>query len=294
MNKKTIRTTITLVGDEFDDSGSNALIVERLRTSAVIRFGGGAIMPSAEIVIYGLDLGKMHKLMRIRWQDLNSMMNRIRVEAGDYDEPLIEVFSGNITFAYIDTSNAPDIGLRITCMTGVLDAYRPTTPISWQGQKSVVQAIREITERMGYIFENNGVPESLMMEDVTLVETDMNKIRKLCQSYEIDLYIENGLIAIAPQGAPRALTIPLLTPKTGLIGYPVPTVQGVDVRSLWNPNIRFGGLIRIADSVMETTNGNWRIFGVTTHLECELNGGNWFMDIQASYRDANDAAISRA
>lgn len=294
MNKKVIRATITLVGDTFDETGSNVLIYEGLRTSVVMRFGGGAIMPSAEITAYGLSLSAMHKLMRIRWQDLNSMLNRIRIEAGEQGQPLVQVFEGNITFAYIDTSNAPEIALRISSMAGILEAYRPASQLAFPGETPVVRAIADICERMGYIFENNGVPESLTMQNVTMGDTDMNKIRKLCRDYQIDLYVEHGLIAIAPQGAPRALRIPVLTPKTGLLGYPVPTIQGVDVRCLWDPMIRFGGIIRIADSIMETTNGDWRAFGVTTTLESEIPGGAWFMDIQATFRGANDAAISRA
>lgn len=294
MNKKVIRATITLVGDTFDETGSNVLIYEGLRTSVVMRFGGGAIMPSAEVTAYGLSLSAMHKLMRIRWQDLNSMLNRIRIEAGEQGQPLTHVFEGNITFAYIDTSNAPEIALRISSMAGILEAYRPASQLAFPGETPVVRAIADICERMGYIFENNGVPESLTMQNVTMGDTDMNKIRKLCRDYQIDLYVEHGLIAIAPQGAPRALRIPVLTPKTGLLGYPVPTIQGVDVRCLWDPMIRFGGIIRIADSLMETTNGDWRAFGVTTTLESEIPGGAWFMDIQATFRDASNVAISRA
>lgn len=294
MNKKVIRATITLVGDTFEESGTNVLTAEGLRVSTVVRFGGGAIMPSAEVTIYGLSLSTMHKLMRIRWQDLNSMLNRIRIEAGEQGQPLIQVFEGNITFAYIDTSNAPEIALRISSMAGILEAYRPASQLAFPGETPVVQAIADICERMGYIFENNGVPESLTMQNVTMGDTDMNKIRKLCTAYEIDLYVEYGLIAIAPRGAPRTLRIPVLTPKTGLLGYPVPTIQGVDVRCLWDPMIRFGGIIRIADSIMETTNGDWRAFGVTTTLESEIPGGAWFMDIQATFRDASNVAISRA
>ncbi len=293
MKKKVIRTIITLVSDTFEN-GSNVLTAEGLRTSAVVRFGGGAIMPQADVVIYGLNMPAMHKLMRIRWQDMRSMMNTIRVEAGDQGEDLNLVFQGNITFANIDTSNAPEIGLRISCMAGVLEAYRPSSPISFDGGKSVVAAIQEIADRMGYSFENSGVPDSLMMENVMLTETDMNKIRRLCRAYQIDLYIEYGTIAIAPQGEARSLKIPVLTPNSGMIGYPVSTIQGVDVRCLWSPEIKFGGIIRIRDSLMQTANGDWRAFGVTTHLESELPGGNWFSDIQASHRGANDVAISRA
>lgn len=293
MKRKVIRTTITLVGDTFED-GSNILIAEGLRTSVVVRFGGGAIMPQAEVVGYGLNMSAMHKLMRIRWQDMRSMMNTIRVEAGEQGEDLSLVFQGNITFANIDTSNAPEIGVRISCMIGVLESYRRTTQISFEGEKSVVEAIKEISERMGYVFENNGVPDSLTMENVTLNGPDMNKIRRLCRDYEIDLYIDFGAIYICPQGAPRSLEIPVLTPQSGMIGYPVSTTQGVNVRCLWSPEIKFGGIIRIRDSLMQTANGDWRVFGVTTHLESELPGGNWFSDIQAAHREPNNAAISRA
>lgn len=291
MDKKVIRSTITLVDDTFDN-GANRIIADGLRTICNIQFGGGAVMPHAEIIIYGLRLDVMHKLMRIRWQDINSMLNTIRIEAGEAGEFTL-VYEGNITFAYIDTSNAPNVSLRIRSITAIYDAYQPAEQRMFLGDFPVVHAIENIAGDIGYTFENNGVPETLVMTDVTLGDTDLNKIRKICRDYQIDLYIENKSIAIAPQGAPREIRIPLVTPKSGLIGYPVPTIQGVDFRCLYNPAIRFGGLVRIADSLMETTNGDWRVFGTTIQLESELPGGAWFIDVRAAHKDPNNTAISR-
>ena len=293
MKKKVIRTTITLLEDIFDESGSNVLIAEGLRTSAMIRFGGGAIMPMAEVVIYGLSFQVMRKLTRIRWRDMSSMMNQVRIEAGEQNEDLLTVFEGNITDAIIDTMQAPEIGLRISGMAGIREAYSPVSPTSYPGEKSVVSAIREIAASMGYSFENSGVPESLTMRDVTLVETSLNKIRRLCASYQIDLYVENYLIAIAPQGAPRAIYMSVVSPSNGLIGYPTPTIRGVDFRCLWTPEIRYGGLVRIKDSLIETVNGDWRVFGVMSHLETERPNGQWFSHVMATFKDPNNAAISR-
>jgi hypothetical protein len=70
-------------------------------------------------------------------------------------------------------------------------------------------------------------------------------------------------------------------------------MQGVDARCLYSPAIRFGGVIRIADSIMATCNGDWRVFGVTLNLESEVPGGNWFMDIRATHNEPNNVAISR-
>lgn len=292
MNKKVIRTTITLVGDTFA-KGGNIVTSEQLRTLCTINFGGGSVVPHGEISIYGMDMANMLKLTRIRWRDIKSMMNTIKVEAGDQGEELTTVFEGNITFAYVDMSNAPDVALRITSSTGALNIYQPASPITFKGSIPVVQAINILCGKIGSQLENNGVPETLMMTDVTLTDTDLNKIRMLCKRYQIDLYIEQRRISIAPQGAPRQTKIALVRPGAGMIGYPVPTAQGLDVRCLFRPGIYFGGLIRISNSVIDSCNGDWRVFGVTLNLESELPGGNWFMDLRATYNEPNNAAISR-
>jgi hypothetical protein len=291
MNKKIIRTTITLVGDTF--AQGNPLVTESLRTICNINFGNGSVVPTAEVIIYGLNMPAMLKLMRIRWRDIRSMQNMIKVEAGEQGGELTTVYEGNITFGYVDMSNAPDVAFRITSSTSILDMYTAATPITFKGETPVVQALSTIAAEMGYELENNGVPDSLTMKDVTLTDTNLNKIRALCKRYQIDLYVEQKRISIAPQGGARDIPIATLRPGSGLIGYPAPTMQGVDVRCLYSPAIRFGGVIRIADSIMETCNGDWRVFGVTLSLESEVPGGNWFMDIRATHNEPNNAAISR-
>lgn len=291
MNKKIIRTTITLIGDTF--AQGNPLVTESLRTICAINFGNGSVVPTAEVIIYGLNMPAMLKLMRIRWRDIRSMQNTIKIEAGEQGSELTTVYEGNITFGYVDMSNAPDVAFRITSSTSILDMYTAATPITFKGVTPVVQALGEIADAMGYELENNGVPDSLTMKDVTLTDTNLNKIRALCKRYQIDLYVEQKRISIAPQGGSRNIPIATLRPCSGLIGYPAPTMQGVDVRCLFSPAIRFGGVIRIADSIMATCNGDWRVFGVTLNLESEVPGGNWFMDIRATHNEPNNVAISR-
>ena len=292
MNKKVIRTTITLNGDTFS-SGGNIATADGFRALCTIHYGGGSIVPQGEIVIYGMDMANMLKLTRIRWRDMNSMMNTIKVEAGDQGGELATVFEGNITFAYVDMSNAPDVALRITSTTGALEIYKPASPITFKGSIPVVQAIQILCDKIGLRLENSGVPESLVMTDTTMTDTDLNKIRALCKRYQIDLYIESKTVSITPQGAPRDIRIAVVSPKSGMIGYPVPTAQGIDVRHLFRPDITFGGLIRVKDSLIDSCNGDWRVFGVTLSLESEMPGGNWFMDVRATYNEPNNAAISR-
>lgn len=292
MHKKVIRTTITLIGDEFE-GGANQIVAEGLRTLCIIQFGGGSVVPHAEITIYGLNMAAMLKLTRIRWQDIRSMMNVVKIEALDQDGVMVNVFEGNITFGYIDMSNAPDVAFKIRSTTAAMDIYRPAVPVTYPGEKPVVEAIEELAKGLGYMFENNGVSESITMTDATLVDTDLNKIRSLARRYQIDLYIEQNIIAIAPQGVPRNISVLTVTPQNGLIGYPAPTMQGVEFKCLYTPRIRFGGIVRLAGSLIETCNGEWRVFGVTINIESEMPGGNWFMTVQATHNEPNNAAISK-
>lgn len=291
MNKKILRTTLTLSGDSF--AKGNPLVISGLRTLLSVNFGGGAILPTAEITIYGLNMADMLKLTRIRWRDIKSLTNLVSVEAGEQGGELSQVFEGNITLATVDMSNAPDVGLKISATAAALNTYQASSPVTFKGEVSVVSAIEEICGAMGCTLENNGVPESLMMTDVTLVDTNMNKIRALCKRYQIDLYVEQKRIIIAPQGSPRAVRIATVRPDGGLIGYPVPSMQGVEFRCLYSPLIQFGGIVRVAGSIIESCNGDWRVFGVTLSLESEMPGGSWFMDVRATFNEANNAAISR-
>lgn len=286
-DKKRLTVTITLVNDQFDD-GSNTIVASGLRVLGVFKFGGGNIMPAGEIAIFGLNMPAMLKLTRIRWRDITSMQNKVRVETDGH-----VVYEGNITFAYIDMSSAPDVAFRIRSVTALYEANRPVAESMYLDGASVVTAIETLAEEMGYRFENNGVSYDIELSETTMSGTAIDKVRKLCRDYRIDYYIDNNLIAIAPQGAPRDIKVPVISPNTGMVGYPVPTMQGVDVRCFYNPAVRFGGAIKITGSVMESCNGEWRAFGVTITLESEVPNGRWHMDIRATHNEPNNVAVNK-
>lgn len=274
-------------------SGKNQMTVEGLRTGCIINYGNGSIMPTAEITIYNLAMDKVEKLMRVRWQDMRSLMNIVRVEAGNQGEELALVFEGNITFAHPVMQGAPNIALKIQSQAAQWEAMKPITPSSFEGLQSVVTMIETIAKEMKYIFENNDVSPDLKLENMTVTGTGTDKIRTICAAAGIDVYIEQGLIAITPQGEPRKIKIPVISPNTGLIGYPTPTMQGVDFRCMYDPMVKFGGIVKIKDSQLKVCNGEWRAFGVSLNLESEVPSGNWHIDVKASHRTDNNVAISK-
>lgn len=301
MNRKVIRVTITLKGTDkegkpevFTSEGDfNQLQSTGLRVLCNIINGNGAISPSANIQIYGLAMDKMAKLMRIQWNTMSAILNTILIEAGDEGSELTRVYEGNITFAKIDMSNVPNAFLNIESQAAIVDALKPVEPIPFVNDFDAAEMIRIIAENyMGYEFENNGASH-IIADGGTYRKTYLSMIQEIAQAADFDLYIEQGKIAVCPRGGARNIRVPVISPKTGLIGYPVPDVRGVSFKALYDPLIKFGGVVKIQDSIIDVCNGDWRIYGTTVTLEANQENGAWFIECNASRRDAKDVALAR-
>ncbi|MDS7935675.1 hypothetical protein RMB03_17360 [Acinetobacter sp. V91_7] len=290
MKRKVLKVTLTIAGKDKSftaiDGNENQLSSTGLRVSYQGLFGNGARMPMAQIKIYGLALENMLDLLKLRWGTLGALMNRVRIDAGEEGEPLYKVFEGNITFAYPDMQNSPDVVLVIESQAAILENLKPVSPTPFVGEQDVADMIKVLCDEIGYQFENNGV--SQVIEACYFTDTQMAKIQKLARDVDIDLYIEQGLVAIAPKGAPRRLKIPIISPDTGLDGYPTPSIQGISFRCLYNPAIRFGGVVSIRDSQISICNGDWRVFGVWVNLEANTPGGKWHCDVNATHLKMGD------
>ena len=295
MKRKVIKLTLTLRDgvEVFTAQGDNRLSTDGLAVSCNIAFGNGSITPTAQIVIHGLALSKMLKLMRVQWNTMQSLLNTVRIEVGEQGSSLIVAYEGNITQATIDANAAPDVPLVITSQMAVYENMKVADPyITPKDQDiDVADIISELCQKMGYEYENNGV--SKIVVNYTLEGSDLDKIKQLCTECDIDLYVENKLIAICPKGGERFRKIPIISPSSGLIGYPVPDIKGVSFSCLYDPSIRFGGIVTIKDSIIDVCNADWRLYGYTAQLEANIPNGKWQINANATWRDSKDAAVQR-
>lgn len=294
MNRKVIRLTITLAdgAETFTtEPGQNKLSSQGLRVLCDIAFGFGAVMPSAQIRVYGLALERMTKLLRVQWNTMGALLNTIKIEVGEQGQELALAFEGNITFAYPDFNAGPDVPLVIESQAAILENLKPAKSTTFKGECDIADVVKSICDDMGYKFENNGY--SAKHKDITINGTGIEKIKKLSYDHGFDLYIEAGLIAIAPKNGARKIQIPVIKPTTGLIGYPVPDIKGVSFKCLYDPLLRFGGVVKIEDSLIGVCNGEWRVYGLRISIEANQPNGNWFCDVKATWRNSNDAAVSK-
>ncbi len=293
MKRKQIKITITLIGK--DDQGeqivflgdANQISATGFRVMCNIVYGLGNFMPTAQISIYGLALEKMTKLLQSRWNTLETIKNRVKIEAGNEGEKLITEFEGNITFVEPDFSSIPDVCLKIEAQAAAFVSKKPTQAYQFKGDIDIADIFQVICNDMGFLFENNGV--SIKTRDVTLNGSHLDKLKNLAFAYSLDMYIENNLIAITPEGGSRNIKVPIITPSSGLIGYPRRDSRGVSFKCLYDPFIRFGGICKIKDSIIDVCNGEWRISGITKSLHANQTNGDWFCEIAATWRnDQND------
>ena len=292
-NRKRIRLTLKLNGKDevFDSDNKNKLSAVGLRISAEVSFGYGSPAPYARVRIYGLPQETMNKLITTKWQQVKTLRSLITIEAAEGEGDFAQVFSGGIFMALPEYSEAPNVSIVIEAMSAALESKLATPAESYEGSHSVSEIIGGICQRIGFSFESNNV--NAMVENPYLTGSDIEKIRWLCINNELDLYLGNNSVAIAPKGAARNVKIAVVSPETGLIGYPVITNIGATFKCLYDPNIQFGALVRIKDSQIELCNGDWRVYGLRAQLETEMDSARWFMEIVGSNLKDKNTHVAR-
>lgn len=292
-NRKRIRLTLKLNGKDeiFTSDNQNKLSAVGLRISADVTFGYGSPAPYARIRVYGLPQETMNKLITAKWQNVKALRTLITIEAAEGDGDFAQVFSGGIFMALPEYSEAPNVSIVIEAMSAVFESKLATAAESYEGVHSVAEIIEGICQRIGFSFESNGV--NAVVDNAYLTGSDLDKIRWLCANTDLDLYLGNNSVAITPKGAARKIKIAVISPDTGLIGYPIITNIGATFRCLYDPSIQFGALVRVKGSEIEMCNGDWRVYGMRAQLETEMDSGRWFMEIVGSNLKDKNVHVAR-
>ncbi|MEI9716008.1 hypothetical protein V5049_11245 [Moellerella wisconsensis] len=292
-NRKRIRLTFKLNGknEVFNSDNQNKLSAVGLRISAEVSFGYGSPAPYARVRVYGLPQETMNKLITAKFQQVKTLRTLITIEAAEGEGDFAQVFSGGIFMALPEYSEAPNVSIVIEAISAVFESKLPTPAESYEGSHSVAEIISGICKRIGFSFESNNV--NAMVDNPYLTGSDLEKIRWLCVNNDLDLYLGNNSVAIAPKGAPRNIKIAVISPDTGLIGYPVITNIGATFKCLYDPSIQFGALVRVKGSQIELCNGEWRVYGLRAQLETEMDSARWFMEIVGSNLKDKNVHVAR-
>jgi hypothetical protein len=291
-NVKDLRFVITLKnGNAFSSSGgqsSNTITLQGLRASVYIDNAGGAMMGTLRAQVFGVTASDMNRLTSTLWDALvvspagsSFAFNTIQVFAIDGTQQTL-VYNGDILNCWGVYTSMPNTYLYIEALIGYSALVQPVDPLSIAADTDVGTVMKGIAGQMGYQFENNGV-NTTVAKGSYWGNTLMEQARALMQAYRFWMYLDStspNTIAIAPYGSARNVAAPLISPQTGMEGYPVFNSTGVNFETLFNPALVFGGPIQMVSSIPKAK-GTWIVVSMSHHLSSQMPGGPWKTTVNA-------------
>lgn len=279
--ERTLQITFKIGLGNFGLAGFDTLTVEGVRATARITNAGGAMKPSLDLIVYGLTLAQMNQLSTLGQRIDTQRRNVVLVLAGTVGGPLTNVFMGNITNAWIDAAGSPDVPLRVQAVTMGLESVQPVEPTSFAQEVAAEDVLAQLAQKIGWQFENNGV--HVMLPISYFPRSPREQILAVIQHAGIAWNGgEGGVLAIWPRGGARAGSNPIVSPSTGMRGYPTFTQNGIKFQTLFNPDIRHGIRLQVKDSMFTNANGNWDVNRIDHSLSSQTPGGPWFSDVDCA------------
>ena len=260
----------------FDASGgtANTVTVTGLRVQATISQSAGPFQTDVSLRIFGMSLSDMNNISTLGKNPMQTnFATVVNVSAGNVGGPMAVVFTGNVKQAWVDAGSPPDVALVVVASTVMGQQMMPVPATSWPGTVPVATILKALATQMGWTLENNGV--TAVLRDQYLPGTGMQQILRTADNAHVDVFVDGKTLAIWPRGGNRGQKqIPLISPETGMIGYPAYTQQGCDVRMIYNPYVLAGGQIKV-QSALKPACGVWPVTALEHTLESETPGGAW-------------------
>ncbi|MFS9881256.1 hypothetical protein WKV47_22605 [Salmonella enterica] len=256
-------------GRTFDKGKGNILTIPGAKCFATVTVYGGTAGTQITLYIWGLSPAHMADLSyRGVWRPAQSTANKMRVKA---DGRLI--FEGDITDAYADYNQAPDIPLILTGQVSFNLRNQTAADFSAKGDVPVADIIRALASSAGLKFENQGVSRSLSNPHFS-----GNLVQQMLDAASAaDINIDLGdveKVTIWPKD--KALDIPAvhISPDHGLIGYPVYTMTGLSATTIFCPDLFIGRRVHLESSLPNVT-GDYQLTGVIHTITSRTVGGPW-------------------
>lgn len=282
--KKLLKAEIALAKGQFS-GGGNAKTLVGYWMRAVIQVAGDVMSGVMELTIFGLPLETMNQLAMVGRYLGQRDGNTIKLYAGDANDAETDienaklVFSGMITGAMTDANAMPKVAFKINATPGGgYWAVAEAKPTSAKGSQDAVGLLKPLAKTMGLAFEDAGV--KVKLQNPYYYGSPWSQALAICRDAGVSMVVEKGVMAVTPPGGTREGEAVLVSPATGMVGYPRFSEAQIVVTTLYNPAIRNDGKIKV-ESELTPACGVWRPIFQTLELECLTPKGRWFQTIQA-------------
>lgn len=279
--ERVIQLTFTKAVGTFSE-GKNTVTYAGLRVLCDIIAVGGIQFGQAQLKVYGLTLSIMQELSALNQGFLVQKQIELQISASDEAGKLNLIFDGQVMLSQIDLNSQPDSALIIIAQAGVLQAQQIANPTSYLADTDHFVVMKYLAGQMGLQCELNGTP--LPLSKPYFPGSFRDQVIRCADAVGVNWTIDLGYLIVWPRfgtrsglaGAPYSGKVPLVSPETGMVGYPSYSASGgIAVKTIFNPILRIGTKVTVA-SQLSFANGTWATYNMKHALDSQTPGGRWF------------------
>ena len=265
---KVLEFSFSLAQGNFSGGGNKADVTGKW-ARAEIEIVGDDSSGTLEALIFGLPESVMNQLTSMGSQFAEYGQNTVQVMAGDDANGVSLVFQGHIFACYMDGSAQPYVPLRVFATSDGLQRVQPAPSTSQPGGQQVSALMSNLAGQMGVSFENNGV--SAVITNPYFSGSPRIQAAHIADAADIFHVMDRGVLAIWPKDGSRAGGPHIISPQTGMEGYPRFDSAQVIATTYFDPAILFGQQMTIQSDITAAC-GTWNINHIHASLSTEPKG----------------------
>lgn len=193
---------------------------------------------------------KIYNLNESTETQLDERGKRIQIFAG-YEGDLSLLFDGDVRKVERDRQELDRI-FTVTLGGNVKKTTSAEFIKSYSGSVKVRDIVRDAVPTFNLdLGDVNVIPQDAVLKDFVWSGRTADALNRILEPLKISWYEDDGAINFSLRGAVRDEYAHLISAKTGLIGTPSVTDDGIKLVSLLNPKIRLDSKIQIQSSTLE-------------------------------------------
>lgn len=287
----------------------NSTLYLRRWNLTVYTFRGSAISPSSELrMTFSIDLQTLremqfaeitlYNLSRDTETDILKNGQSVTLEAGYQNGAYGVIYTGLILQVIRGKDDAVTYTTKLICVTDPIN--RGVTSLTVTGGQTAQQIIQQIARSSSVPFDVTFNPSDLgsfqlLYRGKTVFGKTIDVLRSIAIQNNAMLYADgNGMMVSSLSAPPPAGDqIIELNVESGMIGMPTQTDNGIQVKSLINPNIRLDRWFHINNAsvilrqitfgdlppAVLDRDGIYRIIGL--NISGDTRGNDWYMELEA-------------
>lgn len=263
-------------------TGTSTYVWEQNRQRVAIR-QGGAQFGNARIEVFGVPLADMNNIARLWLETLTPQnMDTIQIDVWN-GQTWTPLFQGVITWSAVDASGMPDVRLVIEANASFALGNTSAASYANAGPVTLQDALTTIAALGGFTVNYAAGAPQYQLTDVRATGSPLEQIGELMRYFpDLTWTVNLQQVIVRKALAPIDSDSVRIAVDTGLQSSPVYSTSGLQIATLFNPQIRPGVTLDV-ETIFDFVNRTVWVASVLEHqLDANMPNGNWTTYVAAN------------